>query len=200
MHSFIDTAEHYLLILFYLSSLRLIDGEIFLMSVEKSPVHSEVANLRNLFLFNQSLSTETKDQVDFILAKRDEFPYFYFIINHSSQGILTIRKEIDRDQLCRLRRCRCDSSCDLELELFVNRNELTVEILIIRILDRNDHRPEFSAPSQTLSINIVENAPRGAEIKLEPAIDYDYGENGIQGFLLCFFSFSSKNFFFFLSF
>ncbi|CAF4375920.1 unnamed protein product, partial [Rotaria magnacalcarata] len=86
------------------------ENHFIIRTIEKLPVHTEVINLRRLLLSNNTTDSIT---ADFSLAKRDEFPYMFFIINHSSQGILTIRKEIDRDELCRLRRCRCDTWCDL---------------------------------------------------------------------------------------
>ena len=93
----------------------------------------------------------------------------YFLINHSSRGILTIRKEIDRDELCRIRRCRCDTWCDLELEIIINSEQFNIELITIRIIDRNDHKPMFS--NDQLNLTIVENAQIGAMIKLESAID-----------------------------
>ena len=146
--------------------------------MEKLPVHTEVINLRRL-LFPRNVSDSVN--VDFTLAKRDEFPYMYFLINHSSRGILTIRKEIDRDELCRLRRCRCDTWCDLELELFINSAHFNIELITIRILDRNDHKPVFANQNSPLNLTIVENAQVGAMIKLEAATDPDQGTNGIVG-------------------
>ncbi|CAF0970255.1 unnamed protein product, partial [Adineta ricciae] len=113
-------------------------------------------------------------------AKRDEFPYMYFIINHSSRGILTIQKEIDRDELCRLRRCRCDTWCDLELEILINSEQFNIELITIRILDRNDHKPTFT--HNQLNLTIVEHAQIGAMIKLDAAIDQDQGNNSIIGY------------------
>ncbi|CAF1303773.1 unnamed protein product [Adineta steineri] len=150
-------------------------------TIEKLPVHSEVINLRRLLLSNNISDSKS---ADFTLAKRDEFPYMFFLINHSSRGILTIRKEIDRDELCRLRRCRCDTWCDLELEIFVNNEQFNIEVITIRILDQNDHSPQFSSLNNPLNLTIVENAQIGAMIKLEPAIDYDQGQNGIIGYSL----------------
>ena len=155
------------------------DDHRIIRTLEKLPVHTEVVNLRQLFLPNHP--AESAATADFMLAKRDEYPYLYFLINHSSRGILTIRKEIDRDQLCRLRRCRCDTWCDLELEIFVNHEQFHLEVLTIRVLDQNDHRPQFSTLSEQLQVTIVENAPVGARIKLESAIDQDQGDNGIVG-------------------
>ena len=54
--------------------------------MEKLPVQTEVLNLRELFFANETL------EVDFFLAKKDEFPYWFFLINHSSRGVLTIQK------------------------------------------------------------------------------------------------------------
>ena len=103
----------------------------------------------------------------------------YFIINHSSRGILTIQKEIDRDELCRLRRCRCDTWCDLELEILINSEQFNIELITIRILDRNDHKPTFT--NNQLNLTIVEHAQIGAMIKLDAAIDQDQGNNSIIG-------------------
>ena len=148
-------------------------------TTEKLPVHSEIINLRRLFFPNQTTNSLT---ADFTLAKRDEYPYMFFLINHSSRGILTIRKEIDRDDLCRKRRCRCDTWCDLELEIFINNEQFNIELLTIRILDINDHRPQFS--TDEVNLTIVENAPINAMTKLEPAIDYDEGTNSLVGYSL----------------
>ena len=154
------------------------NDNFLIRTIEKLPVHSEVINLRRLLLFDNITDSIS---ADFSLAKRDEFPYMYFLINHSSRGILTIRKEIDRDELCRLRRCRCDTWCDLELEIFVNSEQINIELITIRIIDQNDHSPQFSSLNNQLNLTIVENAPVGAMIKIEPAIDYDQGQNGIIG-------------------
>jgi hypothetical protein len=154
------------------------DNHLIIRTIEKLPVHTEVINLRRLLLSNNISDSIT---ADFSLAKRDEFPYMYFLINHSSRGILTIRKEIDRDDLCRKRRCRCDTWCDLELEIFINSEQFNIELITIRIIDQNDHSPQFSSLNNQLNLTIVESAPIGAMIKLEPAFDYDQGLNGIVG-------------------
>jgi protocadherin delta 1 len=152
------------------------DDHFIIRTIEKLPVHTEVINLRRLLLAKNLSDSIT---ADFSLAKRDEFPYMYFLINHSSRGILTIRKEIDRDELCRLRRCRCDTWCDLELEIIINSEQFNIELITIRIMDRNDHKPTFS--TDQLNLTIVENAQIGAMIKLESANDYDQGQNSIVG-------------------
>jgi hypothetical protein len=154
------------------------EDHLIIRTIEKLPVHTEVINLRRLFLVK---NISERISTDFSLAKRDEFPYMYFLINHSSRGILTIRKEIDRDELCRQRRCRCDTWCDLELEIFVNSEQFNIELITIRIIDQNDHSPQFTSFNHQLNLTIVESAPIGAMIKLEPAIDYDQGLNGIVG-------------------
>jgi hypothetical protein len=155
------------------------EDHFIIRTKEKLPVHTEVINLRRL-LFPHDLSNSLN--ADFSLAKRDEFPYMYFLINHSTRGILTIRKEIDRDELCRLRRCRCDTWCDLELEILINSEQFSIELITIRIIDRNDHKPIFL--KNQFNLTIVENAPIGAMIKLEAAIDHDQGQNSIIGMLL----------------
>ncbi|CAF1276856.1 unnamed protein product [Adineta steineri] len=153
------------------------DDHFIIRTMEKLPVHTEVINLRHL-LFPKNFSDSIN--ADFSLAKRDEFPYMYFLINHSTRGILTIRKEIDRDELCRLRRCRCDTWCDLELEILINSEQFNIELITIRIIDRNDHKPIFT--NNQLNLTIVENAQIGAMIKLESAIDHDQGQNSIIGY------------------
>ncbi|UJR27627.1 hypothetical protein I4U23_008908 [Adineta vaga] len=153
------------------------DDRFLIRTKEKSPVQTEVINLRRLF-FPKNFSDSIN--VDFSLAKRDEFPYMYFIINHSTRGILTIQKEIDRDELCRLRRCRCDTWCDLELEILINSEQFNIELITIRILDRNDHKPTFT--NNRLNLTIVEHAQIGAMIKLEAAVDQDQGNNSIIGY------------------
>ncbi|CAF0939092.1 unnamed protein product [Rotaria sordida] len=155
------------------------DDHFIIRTIEKLPVHTEVINLRRL-LYPKNFSDNMN--VDFSLVKRDEFPYMYFLINHSSRGILTIRKEIDRDELCRLRRCRCDTWCDLELEIIINSEKFNIELITIRIIDRNDHKPIFL--NNYINLTIVENAQIGAMIKLEAAVDYDQGQNSIIGYSL----------------
>ncbi len=166
----------FILMMFSCCSCQQHDDHLIIRTIEKLPVHSEVINLRRL-LFSKELFESIN--ADFSLAKRDEFPYMYFLINHSSRGILTIRKEIDRDELCRLRRCRCDTWCDLELEIIINSEQLNIELITIRIIDQNDHQPIFL--NNYLNLSIVENAPIGAMIKLESAIDHDQGQNSIVG-------------------
>jgi hypothetical protein len=170
----------FIISIFYCCYCQQQNDNFIIRTIEKLPVHSEVINLRRLLLLNNITDSIS---ADFSLAKRDEFPYMYFLINHSSRGILTIRKEIDRDELCRLRRCRCDTWCDLELEIFVNTDQFNIELIIIRILDQNDHSPQFLSLNNQLNLTIVENAQIGAMIKLESAIDYDQGQNGIIGMI-----------------
>ncbi len=168
-----------LLIMFLCCYCQQQDNHLIIRTIEKLPVHTEVINLRRL-LFSKNLSDNIN--ADFSLTKRDEFPYMFFLINHSSRGILTIRKEINRDELCRLRRCRCDTWCDLEIEIIIINNEqINIELITIRIIDQNDHKPIFL--NNQLNLTIVENAQIGAMIKLESAIDYDQGQNSIIGML-----------------
>jgi hypothetical protein len=181
MHSFVFNISIFILLLLYsycYGQQQHEEDHLIIRTIEKLPVHTEVINLRRL-LFPLNISDSIS--ADFSLAKRDEFPYMYFLINHSSRGILTIRKEIDRDELCRLRRCRCDTWCDLELEIFVNSEQFNIELITIRILDQNDHSPHFTSVNNQLNLTIVENAQIGAMIKLEPAVDHDQEPNGIIG-------------------
>ncbi|CAF1544829.1 unnamed protein product, partial [Didymodactylos carnosus] len=143
-------------------------------TTEKLPVSSTVAKLRDIF---HDESMTQNNNIDFSMAKRDEYPYMYFIINHSGRGILTIQKPIDRDELCRTRKCRCDQ-CDLQLEIILNPH-FNIELLTIRVLDINDHIPQFSY--ENFNLSIVENAKIGSVLKLEPAVDRDYGQNSIIG-------------------
>ena len=165
-----------ILIMFYCCYCQQQNNQFIIRTIEKLPVHTEVINLRRL-LFRKNFSDSI--DVDFSLARQDDFPYMYFLINHSSRGILTIRKKIDRDGLCRLRRCRCDTWCDLELEILINSEQFNIEFIKIRIIDLNDHKPMFS--NSHVNLTIVENAQIGAIIKLEAAVDHDQGQNSITG-------------------
>ncbi|CAF0804287.1 unnamed protein product [Didymodactylos carnosus] len=150
--------------LFMIMCINIVHADSYIVTTtEKLPVSSIVAKLRDIF---HSESMTQNNNIDFSMAKRDEYPYMHFIINHSGRGILTIQKPIDRDELCRMRKCRCEQ-CDLHLEIILN-PRFNIELLTIRVLD----------------LSIVENAKIGSILKLEPAVDRDYGQNSIIAYHL----------------
>ncbi|GCC29831.1 hypothetical protein chiPu_0008273 [Chiloscyllium punctatum] len=99
----------------------------------------------------------------------------YLEVNLNS-GILFVKENIDREQLC-----GSGLTCMLSLEAVIE-NPLTVYHLEVEILDVNDNAPRF--PNSQFRLKISELAAPGARFALEYAHDPDVGTNSVQTYQL----------------
>nr|XP_061793141.1 protocadherin beta-16-like [Nerophis lumbriciformis] len=91
-------------------------------------------------------------------------------------GDLIVQERIDREGLCGKK-----ASCVLKQEL-VMENPLELHHISIRVLDVNDHAPQFNEDS--LKFEIRESADKGERFLLREAHDADIGENAVQSYTL----------------
>lgn len=106
----------------------------------------------------------------------------YFALD-SQTGILTTKREIDREQLCANRQV-CVRSC----ESLEGKCELNVKVLLmpsyqilnlnVYVQDVNDNRPQFRSRNLTQKIN--ENVPIGYKVPIDLAYDSDFGKNTVK--------------------
>ncbi|XP_054647386.1 protocadherin beta-15-like [Dunckerocampus dactyliophorus] len=91
-------------------------------------------------------------------------------------GDLVIQERIDREGLCGKK-----ASCILKQEIVLE-NPLELHRINIRVVDINDHSPQFN--EDMLKLEIRESAHKGERFPLREAHDEDIGENAVQSYTL----------------
>ncbi|XP_067423448.1 protocadherin beta-1-like [Emydura macquarii macquarii] len=99
----------------------------------------------------------------------------HFRLN-SNTGDLFIKEKLDREELCG----EVDP-CILHFEIILE-NPLQSYRAEVRVLDVNDHSPEFS--DNELLLKMPETTPPGSRFPLENAQDLDVGNNSLQSYAI----------------
>ncbi|XP_072288447.1 protocadherin gamma-A11-like [Eucyclogobius newberryi] len=99
----------------------------------------------------------------------------YFDINVDN-GNLIVADRIDREELCSER-----ASCVVKRELVLE-SPLELHRISLHVQDINDNAPTFN--EAVFSLEISENAVRGARFLMEEAQDADVGQNSVQQYSL----------------
>lgn len=106
----------------------------------------------------------------------------YFLLD-SLKGTISIKRYLDREELCQLKFCSCFEQCLLELQLNAISNTSTqIFSLPILIIDENDNSCYF--PQEAFVINLMENLPMNTRISLPLAYDLDLPPNNVQSYAL----------------
>lgn len=106
----------------------------------------------------------------------------YFLLD-DLKGTITVKRPLDREDLCRLGICSCFNECLLKLEINALSDIHTHIIhLPIQILDENDNFCYFS--NDIYSLNISENVHINTRLILPIAHDPDQTPNNIQSYAL----------------
>uniref|UniRef100_A0A8C5N587 Protocadherin-8 n=1 Tax=Leptobrachium leishanense TaxID=445787 RepID=A0A8C5N587_9ANUR len=136
---------------------------------EEEPPGTVIAVLSNHSLFNSSDNYTS----NFRLMKQFNSS---LIQVRESDGQLSIRERIDREQICRQ-----SLTCILALDVVsFSKEQFKLIHVEVEVKDINDNSPHF--PSSEIPVEVSESASVGTRIPLEIAIDEDVGSNSIQSF------------------
>ncbi|XP_056395948.1 protocadherin-8-like isoform X2 [Hyla sarda] len=95
-----------------------------------------------------------------------------------SDGQLSIKERIDREQICRR-----SPNCVLALDLFsYSKDAFKLITVKVEVSDINDNIPHFPHPE--MHVDVSEAAVVGTRIPLQMAVDEDIGLNSIQDYLI----------------
>ncbi|XP_071980399.1 protocadherin-8-like [Engystomops pustulosus] len=101
-----------------------------------------------------------------------------FIHVRESDGQLSIKERIDREQICKR-----SPNCVLALDLLSFAKDAFKLITVkVEVRDINDNTPHF--PSPEIYVDVSEAAGLGTRIPLQMAVDEDIGLNSIQDYLI----------------
>lgn len=101
----------------------------------------------------------------------DSSPHNSFFMIDSLTGRISIKRMIDREELCQTHICNCER-CILTLEIIASAQTIDILSLEITIENINDNQPTF--PVSTFQIRLSENTDVGHVASFPSATDLDY--------------------------
>ncbi|XP_061691601.1 protocadherin beta-16-like [Syngnathoides biaculeatus] len=157
-------------LLFLFLFLRPVNGDVSYSIPEELKRGSVIGNIATDLGLNVGRLSARKARID---PEDDNVHHCGINLN---TGDLIVRERIDREGLCGKK-----ASCVLKQELVLE-NPLELHRISIRVLDVNDHSPQFNEDS--LKLEIRESADKGEHFHLREAHDADIGENAVQSYTL----------------
>ncbi|CAF3701955.1 unnamed protein product [Rotaria sordida] len=155
---------------------------LFLLIIK--PIHTAIQRLPSISLNEQSSigtsiydltrvyssSSSAKNLIKFSFLY-DSSPHNSFFIVDSLTGRISIKRMIDREELCQTHTCNCER-CLLTLEIIASTLQ-TIDILSLDIIieNINDNQPIF--PISTFQIRLLENTDIGYIASFPSATDLD---------------------------
>ncbi|KAM9357324.1 protocadherin alpha-8-like [Symphorus nematophorus] len=136
---------------------------------EEMPEGTAVGNVAKDLGMDKTSLTDRRFRV--VSGSKDAF----FEVNPDN-GVLQIRRKIDREELC-----QGSGACLMELKVLVE-NPLEIHYVAVEIADVNDHAPSF--PETEQQFQIAEHTPPGTRFELHAARDPDAGMNSIRTYTL----------------
>ena len=104
----------------------------------------------------------------------DSSPHNSFFIVDSLTGRISIKRMIDREELCQTHTCNCEQ-CLLTLEIIASSHTIDILSLEIIIENINDNQPIF--PVSTFQISLSENTDIGHIASFPAATDLDFQDH-----------------------
>ncbi|UJR10038.1 hypothetical protein I4U23_014261 [Adineta vaga] len=134
---------------------------------EQSSIGTSIYDLSRIY------PSTSKNLIQFAFLS-DSSPHNSFFIVDSLTGRITIKRMIDREELCQTHTCNCDR-CLLTLELIASSQTVDILSLDIIIENINDNRPIF--PVSTFQIRLSESTDIGHVSSFPSATDLDYQDH-----------------------
>ena len=146
------------------------------------PIHTSIQRLPSISLNEQSsigtsiydltriYPSSSNNLIKFSFLS-DSSPHNSFFIIDSLTGRISIKRMIDREELCQTHTCNCER-CLLTLEIIASSHIIDILSLDIIIENINDNSPIF--PVSTFQIRLSENTDIGHIVSFPSATDLDY--------------------------
>lgn len=130
---------------------------------EQSPIGTSIYELVRVY------TTSTRPLTYSFLS--DSSPHNSFFMIDSLTGRISIKRMIDREELCQTQICNCEK-CILTLEIIASSKNIDILSIDITIENINDNQPNF--PISTFDIRLSENTDVGHIASFPSATDLDY--------------------------
>ena len=154
---------YFIVLLFIQSTFSAIQRLPSMSLNEQSPIGTSIYELSRVY-------TSSNRPLTFSFLS-DSSPHNSFFMIDSLTGRISIKRMIDREELCQTHICNCER-CTLSLEIIASSQTIDILSLDVTIENINDNQPTF--PTSTFQIRLSENTDVGHVASFPSATDLDY--------------------------